>query len=201
MNSRERREIIDELVGVAAFDRKIDQAQGKLDAVRDHEDRFRIVEQELQTQLERLAQDRQKAEKYQKLKETFQAKVQWEAVLLWQSQQRAIAALHQTLAQGEAESTRLAQVITQGQGAIAALEAELATLNACIRPMGEDEHLALQAQVATHESELRQLQCQEQESRTATNRAMETGSGVACDRILSLHVKSRVGMIQFLAKL
>ena len=41
---------------------------------------------------------------------------QWEAVLLWQSQQRAIATLHQTLAQGEAESTRLAQAITQGQG-------------------------------------------------------------------------------------
>jgi chromosome segregation protein len=169
MNSRERREIIDELAGVAAFDRKIDQARGKLEAVRDHEDRFRIVERELQAQLERLAQDRQKAERYQRLKETFQAKSQWEAVLLWQSQQRAIAALHQTLEQGEAESTRLAQAIAQGQGAIATLEAELATLNAHIRAMGEDEHLALQAQVATHEAELRQLQRQEQENRAATN--------------------------------
>ncbi len=169
MNSRERREIIDELAGVAAFDRKIDQARGKLDAVRDHEERFRIVERELQAQLERLAQDRQKAEKYQKLKETFQTKSQWEAVLLWQSQQRAIAALHQTLEQGEVKSTQLAQAITQGQGAIAALEAELATLNARIRNLGEDEYLALQAQVATHEAELRQLQRQEQENRAATN--------------------------------
>ncbi|MBD2108736.1 chromosome segregation protein SMC [Nodosilinea sp. FACHB-13] len=169
MNSRERREIIDELAGVAAFDRKIDQARGKLEAVRDHEDRFRIVERELQTQLERLAQDRQKAEKYQRLKETFQTKSQWEAVLLWQSQQRAIAALHQTLEQGEVKSTQLAEAIAQGQGAIAALEAELATLNARIRAMGEDEHLALQSQVATHEAELRQLQRQEQENRNATN--------------------------------
>ncbi|MBE9141313.1 AAA family ATPase, partial [Nodosilinea sp. LEGE 07088] len=171
MNSRERREIIDELAGVAAFDRKIDQARGKLDAVRDHEERFHIVERELQTQLERLAQDRQKAEKYQRLKETFQVKSQWEAVLLWQSQQRAIAALHQTLEQGEATSTQLAQAITQGQGAITALDAELATLNARIRNLGEDEHLALQAQVATHEAELRQLQRQEQENRAATNQA------------------------------
>ncbi|MBD2114089.1 MULTISPECIES: chromosome segregation protein SMC [Cyanophyceae] len=169
MNSRERREIIDELAGVAAFDRKIDQARGKLEAVRDHEDRFRIVERELQTQLERLVQDRQKAEKYQRLKETFQTKSQWEAVLLWQSQQRAIAALHQTLEQGEVKSTQLAEAITQGQGAIAALEAELATLNARIRAMGEDEHLALQSQVATHEAELRQRQRQEQENRNATN--------------------------------
>ncbi|MBE9111532.1 chromosome segregation protein SMC [Nodosilinea sp. LEGE 07298] len=169
MNSRERREIIDELAGVAAFDRKIDQARGKLEAVRDHEERFRIVERELQAQLERLAQDRQKAEKYQRLKEAFQAKSQWEAVLLWQSQQRAIAALHQTLEQGEAKSTALAAAIAQGQGAIATLEAELAALNTRIRAMGEDEHLALQAQVATHEAELRQLQRQEQENRTATN--------------------------------
>ncbi|WOD39295.1 chromosome segregation protein SMC [Nodosilinea sp. E11] len=171
MNSRERREIIDELAGVAAFDRKINQARGKLEAVRDHEDRFRIVERELQAQLERLAQDRQKAEKYKRLKETFQAKSQWEAVLLWQSQQRAIAALHQTLEQGEAKSAQLAQTITQGQGAIATLEAELATLNAHIRALGEDEHLALQAQVATHEAELRQLQRQEQENRAATHQA------------------------------
>lgn len=171
MNSRERREIIDELAGVAAFDRKIDQARGKLEAVRDHEDRFRIVERELQTQLERLAQDRQKAEKYQRLKETFQTKSQWEALLLWQGQQQAIAALHQTLDQGEATSTRLAQAIAQGQGAIASLEAELATLNARIRAMGEDEHLALQAQVATHEAELRQLQRQERENREAANQA------------------------------
>ncbi|TVQ12712.1 MAG: chromosome segregation protein SMC [Leptolyngbya sp. DLM2.Bin27] len=169
MNSRERRAIIDELAGVAAFDRKIDQARGKLEAVRDHEERFRIVERELQTQLERLAQDRQKAEKYKRLKETFQTKGQWESVLLWQSQQRAIAALHQTLEQGEAKATQLAAMITGGQSAIAALDAELATLNAHIRAMGEDEHLALQAQVATHEAELRQLQRQEQENRTATN--------------------------------
>lgn len=171
MNSRERREIIDELAGVAAFDRKIDQARGKLDAVRDHEERFHIVERELQTQLERLAQDRQKAEKYQKLKETFQTKGQWEAVLLWQAQQRAIAALHQTLEQGEFKSTQLAQSITLGQGAIASLDAELATLNARIRAMGEDEHLALQAQVATHEAELRQLQRQEQDNRATTHQA------------------------------
>ncbi|MFQ4138837.1 chromosome segregation protein SMC [Nodosilinea sp. PGN35] len=171
MNSRERREIIDELAGVAAFDRKIDQARGKLEAVRDHEERFRIVERELQAQLERLAQDRQKAEKYQRLKETFQTKGQWEAVLLWQSQQRAIASLHQTLERGEAKSAQLAEAIASGQGAIAALDAELATLNARIRALGEDEHLALQAQVATHEAELRQLQRQEQENRTATNQA------------------------------
>jgi len=47
MNPRERREIIDELAGVAAFDRKIVQTKETLDEVKDREDRCRIVEKEL----------------------------------------------------------------------------------------------------------------------------------------------------------
>ncbi len=46
MNPRERREIIDELAGVATFDRKITQAKATLDE-KDLEDSFRIVEREL----------------------------------------------------------------------------------------------------------------------------------------------------------
>ncbi|MFZ4640214.1 MAG: chromosome segregation protein SMC [Nodosilinea sp.] len=169
MNSRERREIIDELAGVAAFDRKIEQARGKLEAVRDHEDRFRIVERELQTQLEKLAQDRQKAEKYQHLKAVFQAKSQWEAVLLWRQQEQAIAALRQALAAGESEAVQLTQAIGAGQSALIALESELAELNSRIKAMGEEEYLALQSQVATQEAELRQLQRQEQDTRQVAN--------------------------------
>ena len=169
MNSRERREIIDELAGVAAFDRKIDQARGKLEAVRDHEDRFRIVERELQAQLERLAQDRQKAEKYQQLKATFQAKSQWEAVLLWRQQRELIVRLQGALDQGAAEAEQLAIALTQGQASLSALDQELTALNSRIKALGEEEHLALQSQVANQEAELRQLQRQEQDQRQAAN--------------------------------
>lgn len=67
MNARERREIIDELAGVAAFDRKIHQAKATLDEVKEKEDSCRIIETELTVQRDRLSQDRAKAEKYQKL--------------------------------------------------------------------------------------------------------------------------------------
>jgi chromosome segregation protein len=40
MNQRERREIIDELAGVAAFDRKINQAKETLEEVKEKEDRI-----------------------------------------------------------------------------------------------------------------------------------------------------------------
>ncbi|ASC73847.1 chromosome segregation protein SMC [Halomicronema hongdechloris C2206] len=162
MNSRERREIIDELAGVAAFDRKIDQARGKLDAVKDQEERFRIVERELISQRDRLDQDRRKAEKYQQLRETLQTKTQWEAVLIWQAQQRLCQELTQQIQAGEAEARQLDQTIVETTAAIEALATELDELNRRVKALGEEEHLALQSQLATQEAELRQLQRQEQ---------------------------------------
>ncbi|MGB3788648.1 MAG: AAA family ATPase, partial [Phormidesmis sp.] len=88
MNARERREIIDEMAGVASFDRKINQAKSKLDVVKDREERFRIVETELIAQLERLDQDRKKAEKYKQIKATLQEKQRWEGVMHWRSRQK-----------------------------------------------------------------------------------------------------------------
>jgi len=86
MNPRERREIIDELAGVAAFDRKIVQAKETLDEVKDREDRCHIVEKELITQRDRLSQDRLKAEKYQSYEPNFKAL--WEVVLVAITQQQ-----------------------------------------------------------------------------------------------------------------
>jgi chromosome segregation protein len=100
MNPRERREIIDELAGVASFDRKIRQASDKLDVVQEREERFRIVEKELIGQRDRLAQDRLKAEKYQRLKGELQLRTQWEAVRLWQTQQHQIDAVRQADSSG-----------------------------------------------------------------------------------------------------
>lgn len=168
MKSRERREIIDELAGVASFDRKIDQAKLKLDLVRDREDRFRIVERELTDQLERLDQDRKKAEKYKQLKATLQEKTQWQAVLEWRQQQQQARQLEEHIAQGKAQATQLAQ---QRETLVALIETtaqELEQLNTKVKALGEDEHLVLQSKLATQEAELRQLERQEQALRQST---------------------------------
>ena len=73
MNSRERREIIDELAGVGAFDRKIQQTRKTLDKVREKEEKCHIIAQELIANRDRLAADRVKAEKYRQLKEKVQS--------------------------------------------------------------------------------------------------------------------------------
>ncbi|GAB4372660.1 MAG: chromosome segregation protein SMC [Elainellaceae cyanobacterium] len=168
MNPRERREIIDELAGVASFDRKILQAKDKLDAVKDREERFRIVEKELTDQCERLAQDRLKAEKYQRLRAELQNKAQWEAVLLWRAQVQQAQQLQEQMEAGDRAVAELNDQLIALSSQIQQATTQLEELNLRVKALGEDELLALQATLATREAELRQLQRQEQDLITAS---------------------------------
>ncbi|MGC1526602.1 MAG: chromosome segregation protein SMC, partial [Phormidesmis sp.] len=168
MNARERREIIDELAGVASFDRKINQAKAKLDVVKEREERFRIVETELTAQLARLDQDRKKAEKYKQLKATLQEKQRWEGVMQWRSHQKQAEQLQGKITQGHQEAESLSANITALSEQMENTAAALAVLNAKVKALGEEEYLSLQAQLATQEAELRQLVRQEENLSHAT---------------------------------
>ncbi|MEM8603209.1 MAG: chromosome segregation protein SMC [Cyanobacteria bacterium P01_H01_bin.121] len=173
MNARERRGIIDEMAGVAQFDRKIAQAKDKLDGVKEREDRCRIIEKELTEQRDRLAQDRQKAEKYQRLRAELQEKERWEQVLIWQGLQQQLEKLERAIQKGEAEKVKLATAITDITATIQATTTQLDQLNCQVKALGEDELLQLQSQMATHEAELRQLQRQQQNLETAGQTLIE----------------------------
>jgi chromosome segregation protein len=168
MNSRERREIIDELAGVATFDRKINQAKEKLNAVKEREDRYHIVERELIDQRDRLAQDRIKAEKYKKLRNELQTKEQWEVVIRYRQSAHAAERLREQIQVGDRESAELTEQLATLATEIQQATAELEQLNARVRALGEEEQLALQSTLATREAELRQLQRQEQDLQSAS---------------------------------
>jgi chromosome segregation protein len=175
MNARQRREIIDELAGVANFDRKINQAKEKLDAVKEQEDRFRIVEQELTEQCDRLDKDRIKAQKYQLLRAEFNEKSTWENVLAYRQLQQQTEKL-QTQVQAEAQQQTQIEANLQAIALeIDGLSATLAELNAQVKALGEDEQLGVQAAIATQEAELRQLERQQAELKTAQQTALERG--------------------------
>jgi chromosome segregation protein len=166
MNSKERREIIDELAGVAQFDRKISLARQKLDEVKDVEERSRIVEKELISQRERLASDRTKAEKYQKLRAEFQEKSQWEIVLKFRQLQKQEWKLREQIEAGDRNSTTLTEQLEAVNLEIQAATAELDALNARVKALGESELLALQSTIATQSAEQRQLQNRQQDLET-----------------------------------
>jgi chromosome segregation protein len=163
MNPRERREIIDELAGVAAFDRKIEKAKETLAQVKEREDDCRIIEQELVAQRDRLASDRIKAEKYQKLRAEVQEKQQWEAILKWRSLQQQEWKLREQIEAGGREETQLTSQLTVLEAQIRQVTAELDQLNARVKAMGEEEQVAVASTLATQEAERRQFTIRQRE--------------------------------------
>ncbi len=163
MNSKQRREIIDELAGVADFDRKINQAREKLDTVKEREERFRIVEQELIQQRDRLQRDRVQAEKYKVLRQELETKQEWGRVLAWQTVQKQITQLQQQLKEGEKSQAQFQAQLEQLTQQITTDTATLETLNRQVKALGEDELIKLQTQLAQKQAEQRQLERQQTE--------------------------------------
>lgn len=163
MNSRERREIIDELAGVAAFDRKIVQTRNTLAQVKEREDDCKIIETELSAQRDRLSQDRIKAERYQKLRGEVQEKQQWEIVLKWRSLQQQEWKLREQIETGDREETQLSQQLSERESQVNYHTRELDQLNSRVKALGEEEQLAVASILATQKAEQRQLQNRQQE--------------------------------------
>ena len=163
MKSRERREIIDELAGVAAFDRKITQTKETLEEVKEREDRCRIIEKELTVQRDRLAADRIKAEKYQKLRKEVQQKQQWEIVLKWRVLQQQEFQLQQQIEAGETQEQQLSVNLYTIESQISQATTELDQLNTLVKSLGEEEQLAVASNLAHQQAEQRQLQNRQQE--------------------------------------
>ena len=152
MNSRERREIIDELAGVAAFDRKIQQTRKTLDKVQEKEEKCHIIAQELIANRDRLAADRVKAEKYRKLKEKVQEKKTQEKVLVWRSLTQKQEEVEQQLTAGESEAVKLTESIASLNTKIAEENSKLETLNERVKALGEDEQLSVASDLATQKA-------------------------------------------------
>ncbi len=158
MNSKERREIIDELAGVAEFDRKIVKTKETLADVQDREERCEIIQTELQRTLERLAADRQKAEKYKALRQQIQEKQSWEKVIQCKAVEQQRQKLLAKFAQDEQKSSQIRQELEQRTTAIQTQQLELEKLNAQVKALGEEDQLAVAAQLATQKAQREQLQ-------------------------------------------
>ncbi|QGZ91282.1 chromosome segregation protein SMC [Microcystis aeruginosa] len=199
MNAKERREIIDELAGVAEFDRKIEKTKENIDSVKEREERCQIIATELQKSLEKLALDRIKAEKYQKLKAQVQEKQQWEIVLHWQNLQQRCQQVKEQIQAGEKEKQVLTETIANLSEQIAQNSQELEKLNQQVKAFGEDEHLSLTSRLASQQAKRQQQQQRqkelenlEKESQTQKNRLLEEINRYNCELNQITAEKSRL---------
>ena len=163
MNSRERREIIDELAGVAAFDRKIEQTRRTLDKVREREEHHHIIEQELISARDRLAADRVKAEKYRKLKEQVQEKKQQEIILFWRSLVQQRDELQIAITEGNNKIASLTEILESLDRNITENAKNLSELNSQVKALGEEQQLSVASELATQKAKRHQLQQRQEE--------------------------------------
>ncbi|MFN9692949.1 MAG: AAA family ATPase, partial [Synechococcaceae cyanobacterium] len=157
MSAKERRGIIDELAGVALFDSRIEQTRGKLDEVQDRQERCRIVEQELLVGRQKLEKDCARARSYQELRQRLQLGRQQEQVLEVEELGQRLSQLAQRSAelQGRQEHERQTIAVAERESALAATALE--RLQAEVRELGEDQLLAVQAELAGLEASGREL--------------------------------------------
>ncbi|KFF41902.1 MAG: condensin subunit Smc [Candidatus Atelocyanobacterium thalassa isolate SIO64986] len=163
MNSRERRVIIDELAGVAEFDRKINKTKETLEEVKDREERCKILQIELENSLKRLTADRTKAEKYQKLKQEISKKKEWEMVLLWKSLLKKISNIEIQKLNDEETANKLINNSLYLKTRLSKINIDLENLNLQVKALGEDERLTIASKLSTKKAQVNQLQQQKKE--------------------------------------
>ena len=158
MSARDRRQIIDELAGVALFDRRIEQSRGKLDAVRQTEERCRIVRQELLTARQKLERDCARTRTYQDLRQRLhQGRLQEQLLLFEAVEARREALVAKQAALREERQSQLSR-IDGWQSELAEHDQALAVLQAEVKALGEDKLLAVQAELGGLEAVERELQ-------------------------------------------
>ena len=160
MSNRDRRGLIDELAGVALFDTRIEQTRRKLDDVQERQERCRIIEQELLASRQRLEKDCAKARQYQELRERLQLGRRQEMVLAYEAAQLALKDLATRQQALEAQEQRDAAAIANGREQLNKAVAELNLLQEQVKALGEDQLLAVQAELAGLDTSNRELERQ-----------------------------------------
>jgi chromosome segregation protein len=157
MSARDRRGIIDELAGVALFDSRIEQSRGKLDEVQERQERCSIVQQELLSSRQKLERDCAKARTYQDLRQRHHNGRLQEQVLAFEAAQANQAALRQRSASLASQQQAEREAISEGETGLATAATVLEQLQAEVKALGEDQLIAVQAELAGLEASGREL--------------------------------------------
>ncbi|MCP9927299.1 chromosome segregation protein SMC [Cyanobium sp. CH-040] len=157
MGARDRRAIIDELAGVALFDSRIEQSRTKLEEVQDRQERCAIVQQELLAARQKLERDCARARTYQELRARLQEGRRQEQLLAFEAARDGLHQLdrRQQDLQGRQQGER--EAIAAEEHSLGTAVSALEALQAEVKALGEDQLLAVQAELAGLEAGAREL--------------------------------------------
>lgn len=154
MSPLERRRIIDEIAGVAEFDEKKKKALEELEVVRERIDRGDVILEEVESQLARLSEERDRALAYQAQREE---KRRQEAFLLLAKLKEAESDLADLEREGQglrARDEELAGRLGLERAELSDLEGELKELNSEITYKGEDEQIEVKRRMVERKGQI-----------------------------------------------
>lgn len=143
VSALERRKIIDEIAGVAEFDRRRDKALDELEVVRQRVDRVDIILNEVALRLQQLQVERSYALKYKELKAKKQAYEKMVFAAKLNKLEREIKAIEGDLERKQRSKDKAVSELTAAREAIYDLEGQLSVLNSAVSEKGENEQFEL----------------------------------------------------------
>ncbi len=153
-----RREILDEIAGVAQFDAKKEDAFEELDAVQDRIEEAELRIEEKEARLEELEDERETALTYQKLREEKSEYEGYRKAAELETNREELADVEADITATEDELADLRETLETKQDRVIRLEDDLEELNREIERKGEDEQLRLQREIEEIKGEISRLE-------------------------------------------
>jgi len=153
-----RRQIIDEIAGVAQFDEKKDAAFEELDLVEERIDEAALRIEEKEDRLDQLADEREAALQYQQLREEKETYESYRKAAELEDKREELAAVEATAEDAKERLEERQSTLDERQGELMRLESELEELNAEIERKGEDEQLAIKREMEELKGDIARLE-------------------------------------------
>ncbi|PSP61739.1 chromosome segregation protein SMC [Halobacteriales archaeon QH_8_67_36] len=158
MTAGSRREIIDEIAGVAQFDAKKADAFEELEVVRERIDEAELRIEEKQDRLDQLEDERETALQYQELRDEKEEYEGYRKAAELEDKREELAATEAAIDELENELAELQAELDSRQGKVVRLEDELHELNGEIERKGEDEQLAIKRDIEEIKGDISRLE-------------------------------------------
>lgn len=143
----ERRKIIDEIAGVADFDRRIEQASNELLTVEQRVEKSNIILSEITTRIEQLASEREVALKYQKLKEEKVGLESQITTVKYFDIKKSIERVHESILEFNKKKKEEEYKLKDLEGKLVEVKTKYDEISELVKTNGEAEQIEIKKQV------------------------------------------------------
>ncbi|MEF8882462.1 MAG: chromosome segregation protein SMC, partial [Halapricum sp.] len=158
MTPHARRQIIDEIAGVAEFDAKKEDAFDELEVVQDRIEEADLRIEEKQDRLDQLEDERETALEYQQLREQKEEYEGYRKAAELEDKREDLQEVRSDIQDREDELAELQTELDERQGKVVRLEDDLAELNREIERKGEDEQLRIKREIEEVKGEISRIE-------------------------------------------